>query len=433
MADNHAGNNDPEQSPFSRPPNQNEQGTLILGSFKDQPQQGKLILGSFKDQPQARQRQPYQYAPQAQQAQQAQQQVPPVAAYVNVQQSTPAQAERRPEPRKRRRGCLIATVIVLILVCILGSLVVNTTQRVLAFGSAISTQSPLSTQNSYMNTSERTNLLVMGLSGLGHDGAYLTDSMIVISLLPQSHHTSLVSTPRDLWVQVPEGSGRNGKINSVYQYGSNFGEDPVAGGEAAARKMTAVTGLPVKYWMTINFTGFKKVIDAIGGVDVAIPTTFNACYPKSDDAKKDASWIKVQFNKGVEHMDGARAIQYARAREPMEVCGLGTSQNLAELTDFGRSARQQIIIKAALAQVKQMKTWPKLFDAMDALQRTIYTNLSLADLTQFSLKMDLNDPGTARIGLSLSNVLEEDQYYNLHPAGRDWNVIQNYVKKNLYN
>src|SRR5436305_1310865 len=415
MADNSAERNDPRQAPFSRTANQHEQGKLIIGSFKDQPQVG--------------QRQHHQYPP----GQQAQQQVPPAAAYANVQQSASSQAERRRGPRRRSRGCLIATIVVLVLACILGSLVVSTTQRVLAFGSAISTQAPLSTQNNYMNTSERTNLLVMGFGGVTHDGAYLTDSMIVISLLPGSHHTSLISTPRDLIVQVPEGSGRYGKINSVYEYGSNFGKDRVAGGDAAAKKISAVIGLPVQYWMMIDFTGFKKVIDAIGGVDVSIPTTFNACYPKNDDAAKDASWIKVQFNKGVEHMNGARAIQYARAREPMEVCGLGKSQNFAELTDFGRSARQQIIIKAALAQVKQITTWPKLLDAMDALQQTIYTNLSLADLAQFSLKMDLNDPHAARVGLSLRNVLEEDHAYNLHPAGNDWNVIANYVKQNLYN
>lgn len=413
MAPNSADPNDPRQGP----PNQPGQGKLILGNFKNQP-------------PPPPQRQPYQYPPERP----PQPPVPPAAPTAHPQQGSSFQAERRREPKRRGRGCLIATVVILVLACILGSLVVNTTQRVLAFGKAISTQQdPLSTQNSYMNTSDRTNLLVMGFGGEGHDGAFLTDSMIVISLLPQSHHTSLIAVPRDLSVQIPDSSGNYGKINSVYPYFSNNNQDPVAGGDAAAKKITSVTGLPVKYWMTINFAGFKKVIDAMGGVDVNIPDTFNACYPKNDDAEKDPSWIKVQFNKGVEHMDGARAITYARAREPMEVCGLGKTINQAELTDFGRSARQQIIIKAALAQIKQITTWPKLFDAMDALQHTIYTNLSLADLAQFSLKMDLNDPQAARIGLSLNNVLEQDNAYNLRPAGGDWTVIAKYIQEHLYN
>src|SRR5207248_2000268 len=156
-------------------------------------------------------------------------------------------------------------------------------------------------------------------------------------------------------------------------------------------------------------------------------------YPKNDNDKKDASWIKVQFNKGTQHMNGETAIEYARAREPLEVCGKGTSQNLAELTDFGRSARQQIIVKAVLAQVQQISTWPKFFDAMTALEGAIRTNLSLTDLALFSRKMDMNDPKTARIGLSNANVLVEDASYNLHPQNGDWTIVQSYVKQHLYN
>lgn len=70
-------------------------------------------------------------------------------------------------------GCLSALVVLVIL----GTLTIVTGQKVLAFGSAISTQSPLSTQSGYMNTSDRVNILMMGYGGAGHGGAYLTDSM----------------------------------------------------------------------------------------------------------------------------------------------------------------------------------------------------------------------------------------------------------------
>jgi len=123
-----------------------------------------------------------------------------------------------------------------------------------------------------------------------------------------------------------------------------------------------------------------------------VPDSFNACYPANDDPAINASWITIQFNKGMQHMDGATAIEYARAREPMSVCSNKPSINLAELTDFARSARQQIIMKAVLAKFKQISTWPKLYDALNALQHTIYTNMSLADLAAFALKMNLSDP-----------------------------------------
>ncbi|HEY6540418.1 MAG TPA: LCP family protein [Ktedonobacteraceae bacterium] len=340
-------------------------------------------------------------------------------------------AFRRP---RRRRGCMIGCLSVLVLLIVLGTFTIVTAQKVLAFGSAISTQSPLSTQTGFMNTSDRINILMMGYGGTGHAGAFLTDSLVIMSIIPSTHHTTLISVPRDLWVQYPPNSGNYTKINAIYTMASNGNANPVAGGDAIAQKVSLVTGLNISYWMTINFTGFKRFIDAIGGIDVNVPDTFNACYPKNDDASVDASWIKIQFNKGLQHMNGATAIEYARAREPVEVCGMGTSINQAELTDFGRSRRQQLIMQAALSKLKQWQTWPSLYGALDALKGTLYSNLSLADLASFALKMDLN--GAHRLGLTNNNVLVDSSangQYILAPRNNDWQGIVTYVKQGLYN
>src|SRR5262249_27516706 len=153
--------------------------------------------------------------------------------------------------------------------------------------------------------------------------------------------------------------------------------DPPTGGKAVADTVTPIVGMNVKYWMTINFTGFRDLINSIGGVDVDVPDSFSAYYPANDDPNIDASYKVIQFTKGNHHMDGETAIEFARARK--------TIDNPAEGTDFARSARQQIIIKAAMSKIKQITTWPKIFDALNALQNTIRTNLSLLDLIQFSL------------------------------------------------
>lgn len=326
---------------------------------------------------------------------------------------------------RRRKGCFAGCLATLVIFLVLLGFGVAIVQRLLSFGSTISTQSPLSTQTGYIGGSDRVNLLIMGYGGTGHDGALLTDSMLVISMLPQSHHTSLISVPRDLRVQVPAGSGNFGKINSVYEYGSNFGKDPKAGGDAAAAKIALVTGLDVKYWMTINFNGFSQFIDAIGGVDVNVPDSFTANYPKNDDPAIDASWITVTFTKGQHHFNGQDAIRYARARYVID--------NLAEGTDFARSQRQQLIMKAALSKMKQISTWPSFYNALTALEHTIYTNFSLADLGEFASKMDLNDPKAAHIGLSTSNVLTgASGSSDLLPINNDWQQIITYVKSNLY-
>ncbi len=338
---------------------------------------------------------------------------------------------RRP---RRRRGCMIGCLSALVLLIVLGTFTIVTAQKVLAFGSAISTQSPLSTQTGYMNTSDRVNILMMGYGGAGHDGAFLTDSLVIMSIIPSTHHTTLISVPRDLWVQYPPNSGNYTKINAIYTTASNSNADPVAGGAAIAQKVSLVTGLQINYWMTINFAGFKKFIDAIGGIDVNVPDSFNACYPKNDDASVDASWIKIQFNKGLQHMNGTTAIEYARAREPLEVCGMGTSMNQAELSDFGRSQRQQLIMQAALSRLKQWQTWPSLYGALDALKGTLYSNLSLADLGAFALHMDLTN--AHRLGLTNDNVLMDSSangQYILAPRNGDWNLITLFVKQGLYN
>jgi LCP family protein required for cell wall assembly len=340
--------------------------------------------------------------------------------------AAPGQVQGAKMRPRRRKGCLISLTVVLLLLVILFAIAVPTVQKVLAFGSAISTQAPLSSQTGYLGTSDRVNIVMLGYGGSGHEGAYLTDSIVVMSLLPQSHHTTLVSIPRDLWIQYPPNSGNYNRINAVYPIASNNNADPVAGGNAIAQKVSLVTGLDARYWMTINFTGFRDFIDAIGGVDVDVPDAFTANYPKNDDPAIDASWIKVHFSKGLQHMNGARAIQYARAREVLD--------NPAEGTDFARSVRQQIIMKAALAKLKDWHTWPSFLGALDALKRTIYSNLSLADLAQFALKMDLNN--AHRVGLSFSNVLTGtniDGQSVVVPQNGNWQLIKDYIHQQLYN
>jgi LCP family protein required for cell wall assembly len=322
----------------------------------------------------------------------------------------------------KRRGCMTGCISGLIIFLLLGTFFIITGQRVLAFGSAISKQSPLSTQTGYMGGSQRVNFLIMGYGGSGHDGAYLTDSLVVVSLMPQSHHTTLISVPRDLWVT----NGTQSKINAIYTTASQNNADPLAGGKAVAQEVSQVTGLQVNYWMTINFTGFRDFIDAIGGIDVDVADTFTAKYPASDDPAVNPNWITVTFKQGLQHMDGQRAIVYARARYVLD--------NPAEGSDFARSQRQQLIMKAALSKMKQWQTWPHMFGALDKLEHTLYANLSLADLTEFALKMDLNT--AHRVGLSNANVLVDSTSDNgqaiLLPQNSNWALIPAYIQKQLY-
>jgi LCP family protein required for cell wall assembly len=335
-----------------------------------------------------------------------------------------------PKKRRRwRRWVALSFALLLIILLVVGVIV---GQRVYAFGQAISTQAPLSSQID-LSGPNRINLLVMGFGGGNHPGAYLTDSMLIISIQPQTDQTALISVPRDLWVQIPPNSGQYGKLNSAFEYGlyNGFGTEKagkVAAGDLAANKLSDVTGLSVKYWMTLDFSGFRELVDALGGVDINVQHSFTALYPKNDDPSIDASWITVQFNAGPQHMNGERAIEYARAREVV-------GGDLAEGTDFARSARQQILIKAIVSEMTQVGEWPHFFGAMDALQKSIYTNLSANDLFQFVRKMNLNNP--KHIGLTNQNVLmdstTDDGQDILLPQNGDWNLIKQYIQQQLGN
>lgn len=333
-----------------------------------------------------------------------------------------SQSRRTPVGRLVRYGLALLVLLTLVL----GGLALH---RLYAFGQAISPQAPLSSQTGFMAGGQRVNLLVLGYGGAGHDGAYLTDSMLLISLVPGTGGTTLISVPRDLWVQVPPASGTYAKINTAYQDGLNNGYNGLpagrlAGGAEAARKATDVTGLTVVYWVTLDFQGFRQLVDALGGVEVNVPVAFTAQYPINDDPSINAGWKTIHFNTGLQHMDGEQAIEYARARY--------VTDPVSQASDFARSVRQQQLLHAILDRARQISAWPGISAATDALQRAIYTNLSLADLLLFSDKLNLSH--AHHVQLTDQNVLQDAQSDDgqdiLIPA-IDWHAVQQYVAQQL--
>lgn len=354
----------------------------------------------------------------------------PYVPYRPYQQAPDRTRQRWPgyPPAGHRRLWRVARLVVLLIVVLSVVLLSMGAVRAYAFGKAISTQGPLSTQTGFMSGAGRVNVLVLGYGGAGHDGANLTDSLMVISMVPGDSATTLISVPRDLWVQVPPGSGQYAKINAAYQDGINsgFGGLPPgreAGGAEAARKVSDVLGIDVSYWLTIDFHGFRELVDALGGVEIRVPTAFTARYPRNDNPAIDPGWKTIHFNTGTQHMNGEQAIEYARARYVLTPASEGT--------DFARSARQQILIRAILSRARQPSAWPGITGATDALQRSLYTNLSLTDLALFAQKMDLN----AAQRVSLQDVLVDSQSSDgqdiLLPANGDWNALKRYVSSNL--
>jgi LCP family protein required for cell wall assembly len=324
------------------------------------------------------------------------------------------------QPPGQRRGVPIVRLVLLALLAL--ALVLGI--RVMAFMAAVSTEPLWSIHLWPLAGGREANVLVLGYGGQGHDGAYLTDSLLLLHSDLSSGKTAQISVPRDLWVQIPPGSGRYAKINSAYAYGRGEGGDAVAGGRLATTKVGQVTGLPTERWVTIDFQGFRALVDALGGVDIEVERAFTAQYPANDDPAIDPSWTTVSFAAGKQHMDGETAIRYARARY---------ADIPEEGSDFARSQRQQRLVAAIAAQLKRPTSWPRALGIMGALQPALRTNLAPADLLILFLRADTGH--AARIHLDDTNVLvnatSADGQAILVPRGDDYGLIVRYVQEQL--
>ena len=182
------------------------------------------------------------------------------------------------------------------------------------------------------------NILLLGMGGPGHEGPYLTDTMMVASLNTQTNDVVLTSIPRDFLVQLPNGGF--GKINAAFAY-ARKDDDINAGGFAAISAAEKVTGLKIPYYAAVDFKGFVNAVDHVGGLDITVDRTFtDAQYPDY----RYGYLPPVTFTKGLEHMDGERALVFARSRKG----------NNNEGSDFARSERQKKIMIAFKEEVMKL-------------------------------------------------------------------------------
>lgn len=210
----------------------------------------------------------------------------------------------------------------------------------------------------------RTNVIILGIAGGEHDGADLTDSMIFISIDYKKKDAVEVSLPRDIW-----STALKDKINTAYHYGE---EKKKVGGLILAKSIVEeVVGQPVHYAWLIDFSGFKKLIDLAGGVDVNVEKSFtDKGYPitgrENDSCGGDPTFAcryeTLHFDAGLTHMDGEGALKFVRSRHAEGDEG----------TDFARSRRQQAVISALKSKVfnirfilNNLKNAKKLAGAFD--------------------------------------------------------------------
>jgi LCP family protein required for cell wall assembly len=235
---------------------------------------------------------------------------------------------------------------------------------------------------------QRVNIALYGYGGSGHDGAYLSDSIMVISIQPRGAgnppQIAQISIPRDLFVPIPVGGAEKtyyARVNEAYSIGqaglpvsSADYSGAQGGGRLANATLSRILGIPIDHFVGLDFTAFKSAVDSVGGVDINVEHTFtDNNYPRGecdDPQHPDCAVETVHFNAGPQHMDGATALIFARSRE---------SADPVEGTNFARNKRQQLVLSAIKQRVLSVGGLGNLPDLLSSLGDHVKTDLPLGD------------------------------------------------------
>lgn len=278
----------------------------------------------------------------------------------------------------------------------------------------------------------RTNLLILGKGGVGHDAPDLTDTVMFVSIPQTKGEVFVFSLPRDIWIQE-----LRAKLNSVYYWG-NQKED--RGGIVLVKSVVEeIVGLPVHYAVVVDFSIFKSVIDELGGVEVEVERGFvDEKYPikgKEDDLcngdlEYSCRYETIEFVSGLQFMDGETALKFVRSR----------NANGDEGTDLARSARQErvmFVIKEKVLQREFLFRPKKVIKLKNVVLEKLETDLNEDQMAVLARKIY-----GSKDSVSLYTVPEEflevpqksslyDLLYVFIPKSGSWEELQSWIEEKL--
>lgn len=353
---------------------------------------------------------------------------------------------------KTKKRALFAILIFLLVII---GLVGIKTRKYLSIGVRV-----VSNNNIELKQTEkkRINLLLLGVGGGTHEGPDLTDTIIFTSIDTKADKVILISIPRDLWIPELEA-----KINSVYATGEE--KQKGSGLLLAGAAIERVVGQKIDYALKIDFNGFVKAVDMIGGLDINIDNAFDDyAYPltgREDDlcghedteiatlsaqiATGSASSLDffpcryehLRFDRGFMHMNGTIALKYVRSRHAQGPEG----------SDFARSKRQEKVIGAFKDKVFSLDVLlnPVMtLSLIDVVKESIDTNIKEEEYDDFirlaqklrgavitSKSLDTGDEQTQRAGLLMNPPISDEylkQWVLVPAAGNGiYKEIQKYI------
>ena len=304
------------------------------------------------------------------------------------------------------------------------------------------------------------NFLLLGYGGAGHDGGTLSDAIVIVNVNPDKKKVTLISIPRDLWVEIPVRSDikEKYKINHAYAIGLDDTRYPLkepqykgeGGGATMAKKVVGeVFGMVPDYYISVDFGGFKNIIDILGGVEVDVPVAFDdSFYPikgkENDTCGKSAGEIarlhslysdtqlhhqfecryeNIHYDKGMKHMDGETALKFVRSRASLQHGG-----------DFARSQRQQALLLAVKEKLFSMNAVKKIDELFNEFAKMIETDLDIKTIKGLVKVLgEMEEYKVSFIGLNEDNALVStkslDGQFILIPKEGEviWGGVQKYI------
>ena len=329
---------------------------------------------------------------------------------------------RRPLPARRRGGVGKTIIATLVIVGLLAggwfaarAVVVGTDLLKSGKPSWLATLFNIKVTQLVGEEDGRVNILLLGIPGDPmHDGPELTDTVMLASYNTVDKYLHIFSLPRDLQVKSDELGTM--KLNSIFKTGQTKNND---GPGTILKTVDNLTGLATPYYIKIDFTGFKQLVDELGGVKVDVKKNLlDSKYP----ANSGNGYQTVDIKAGSYTMDGEMALKYARSRE--------------STSDFDRARRQQDILMAMRAKASELDllTAPvKLFAISDIIKDHLATNLNKDEMVRLMQLVAEFDPTkvTNKVVDEASGVVvggkNEAGSYVLTPVGGDYNKIKEFV------
>lgn len=310
----------------------------------------------------------------------------------------------RHKKKKKRTGLKIFIGLILLIAVVLGIYVIDvyrnidsTTDKV--YEPIDEEVEAIRSSSANLSSKEPISILLLGVDtgDLGRTERGRSDTMMVVTVNPNTKKSTMTSIPRDTYTEII-GYGTMDKINHAYAFGGNA---------MSINSVQNLLDIPVDYYVTVNMTGLQEIVNAVGGVDIVSPLTF------SQDGY-------TFYQSEVNHLDGNAALAFARMRyEDPE-------------GDTGRQARQRLIIEGIVDKVVSSSTLLNYQDILGSLSNNVQTNFQMKDY--LALQTNSYLAATRNIQseqINSSGGIAEDGVYYSYISEEELNRIQTLLKTEL--